>query len=387
MRFRIVWSIVAAGSGFACAGSPPAADTRSTPAAYGVDAAGRPAVETERIPVRWTAGQPVGFVSTAAACGTQLYLLAFPPSGVQVVDLERGEWSARIGRVGDGPGEFREPRLLAADCARDRLYVVDGIGGVSVFARTSGRYLATTYETPPNFSPSLIGHPFVSADGGVLHVPGLWPSGGRNAYAAEPNERMYRETQLGWSLPLAGGQNAPMTVSIEEGCFADGGTCASVALDRRTDGGWAMAQGGGTRVAVFTGDGSQTHAFDVRSPRFLRDGAAVTWGAGVEQAVGWGETNSRIAGVYAHDDVIATIHAHNATTDWRPGEIVQFNVFMNLYTATGDGLVSDIRLPDLPVGRDGGSLMVVDYGEAGRRGDADRIDLVRITLDPEAYMP
>lgn len=361
-------------------------DAGSAPVAFAGDAAGRPAVMVERITIRWTSGQPVGFVSKAVACGTQLHLLTFPPSGVQVVDLDRGEWSTRIGRMGAGPGEFREPRLLAADCEQDRLYVVDGIGGVSVFAQASGRFLET-YTAPSTFSPSLSGSPFVSADASVLYVPGLWTHDGRDAYAGEPKEQMYRETELGWRIPLTGGQDAPMTASIEAGCHADGATCSSVALDRRPDGGWVMAQGGGTRVAVFSGDGNRLHTFDARSPRFVRDGSVVTWGAGVEQAVAWGETNSSIVGVYAHGDVIATVHAHNATTDWRPGDIVQFNVFMNLHTSAGEGLVSDVRLPDLPVGRNGAHLLVVDYGEAGRRGDADQIDLVSVDMAPEAYTP
>ena len=81
-------------------------------------------------------------------------------------------------------------------------------------------------------------------------------------------------------------------------------------------------------------------------------------------------------------DVVATVHTHHIT-----GGVVniEFAVYMNLHTAGGEGLVSDIRLPDLPVGRDGGHLLVIDYGEAGRWGDGDRVDLLRIPMDASAH--
>lgn len=60
---------------------------------------------------------------------------------------------------------------------------------------------------------------------------------------------------------------------------------------------------------------------------------------------------------------------------------------MNLHMATGEALVSDIGLPDLVVGRDGESLLVIDYGEAGRRDDADQVGLLRIPMDPDLYQP
>jgi hypothetical protein len=40
---------------------------------------------------------------------------------------------------------------------------------------------------------------------------------------------------------------------------------------------------------------------------------------------------------------------------------------MDLDRLDGRGVVSDVRLADLPVARDDGHLNVVDYGPAGRR--------------------
>jgi hypothetical protein len=55
---------------------------------------------------------------------------------------------------------------------------------------------------------------------------------------------------------------------------------------------------------------------------------------------------------------------------------------MNVHTIDGGGVASDIRLRDLPVGRDASSLYVVDYGSAGRRKrGAAPITLTRIPVD------
>lgn len=62
------------------------------------------------------------------------------------------------------------------------------------------------------------------------------------------------------------------------------------------------------------------------------------------------------------------------------GQVMQFDVFMNLYGLNGDRLVSDIRLPGLPVGRYGEHLLVIDYGSAGRRHDATQVTLARVPL-------
>lgn len=345
------------------------------------------AAVAERITLRWPAGQPSGLLINAEVCGSEAYLAN--PGHIDVVDLDRGVWTRRISRRGSGPGEFIEVRDLAADCARDRLYVVVPLTGVLVFERSSGQYLKT-HPMPASFSPALSRQPLLSADGGALHVAGLWPDGPRYAYANEPKERMYRDSMLMWRLDLTGGEDVRMVAPIEPGCVATGAHCSGIALDRAGPDTWVMAQGGGTRAAVLSTDGAVTRVFDVRSPRFLRDGAVVRRGDSIAEGMAWGETNSVIHGVYAWEDVVATVHSYNATTNWQdPSDVIRFNVFMNLHDArTGEGLVSDIRLPDLPVGRDGEHLLVLDYGPAGgRRHDTDRLDLVRIPIGPGAFAP
>lgn len=382
--FPLLWCVAACVVG--C--GPEAPESLSpAPSRYAVDARGAFAAVAERTTLRWPSGQPSGLLSVAALCASQAYLSTPPGDGIDVVDLDQGAWTGRIGRRGGGPGEFREVRDLAVDCARDRLYVVDGVRGVLTFERSSGRYL-TTHARPADFSPSLARQPLLSTDGGVLYVPGVWPGGARGAYAAEPKERMYHDSMLMWRVDLTGGDDVRMVTPIDAGCLGDGATCVRMSLDRLDSGAWVMAQGGGTRAAVLSEkDGTPLRIFDVRSPRFLRDGGVVDWGRGIEQSVAWGETNSVINGIYAYDGVIATVHRHSAASNWRPGDTVQFHVFMNLHTARGEGLVSDIRLPGLPVGRDGEHLLILDYGEAGRRADADELDLVKIPIGLGAFDP
>ena len=246
------------------------------------------------------------------------------------------------------------------------------------FEASTGSYLRTL-AAPPDFLPTS-GRIVAVAD--ALHVPGLW-SPGRFGYGSAPRSEMDRDVTLGWRLPLAGGENGPIADPIETGCISQAAACDSIGFDRLGSDAWVLAQNGGTTAAILTDTGGVRHRFDIRSPRFLRDGTALTWAADVDAEMTWERTNSRIYGLYAHDDVIATVHGHQTTED---SQDPQFAMYMNLHTAAGEGLVSDIELPDLPVGRDGRHLLVIDYGQAGRWGDADRIDLLRIPIDSAAHV-
>ena len=338
-----------------------AVDRASLPeSTYVRDAAGRPAAVAERTVLRWPPGQPVDIVGQVEVCGDRAYLLTTRLASVQVVDLERGERIGQIGRRGEGPGEFLYAVALGADCPADQLYVSEQLTGVATFEASSGTYL----ETPAVPSDFLATEGRILAVSDTLYVPGLW-SPGRFGHGQTPRSEMYRDVQLGWRLPLYGGANGPVADPIETGCTGQAYACDWVGLDRLGPDAWVLAQGGGTTVAILSDSGAVRRRFDVRSRRFLRDGTALTWEADVRQENDWGMTNSRIYAVYAHDDVVATVHTHHLT-----GGVVniEFAVYMNLHTAAGEGLVSDIRLPALPVGRDGGHLLVIDYGEAGRWG-------------------
>jgi len=183
------------------------------------------------------------------------------------------------------------------------------------------------------------------------------------------------------NLSLGTGRGAAVATAVVRGCYADYTSCLRVDVEGRVDGGWIAGQGGATKVVIMAADGRLEREVDVRSPLLVRDGTIP--GPKTEEQVRWGETNSTIWGVYALPSGIAVVHARHATKDWRRGMVVQFDVFMNLYSSSGEPLVSDIRLPDLPVGHDGDIVLVVDYGLEGRRPDASAIQLIKVDVRSE----
>ena len=104
-------------------------------------------------------------------------------------------------------------------------------------------------------------------------------------------------------------------------------------------------------------------------------------GIGHPATTEWGLTNSILSDVYAFGDHIAVVHRVVASMWDDPasyrGVDCAFGVFMNVFDAGGRGLVADLSLPDLPVGRDDDLLYVVDYGPAGR-GSVDGVDSIRL---------
>lgn len=213
--------------------------------------------------------------------------------------------------------------------------------------------------------------------GGRLLLSGLWSS--QVARSWQTGNEMFKNAKLGLNLPLDGGVGAPIAPTYDADCDTDLTACLRVDL-QPLDGkvGWVASQGESTRVAVLAADGAIVRTIDVRSREFLRDGTKPA--EGTEAQIAWGTTNSTIWGLYGAADIIAVIHVRNASKDWQRGQVVQFDVFMNLYSVDGDRLVSDIRLPGLPAGSDNGQLLVLDYGSLGRRANATQIEVKKVPI-------
>lgn len=190
---------------------------------------------------------------------------------------------------------------------------------------------------------------------------------------------MFASAKVGLDWPVIGATGTPLAAAYAAGCAADLTACLRVDVIPRPDApGFIVAHGGSTEIAVFDATGRLTRTIDIRSPRFLRNGMPP--GTGTEAQIKWGEENSTLWGLYAVDEIIAVVHAHHATKNWRRGQVVRFNVFVNLYSTEGERLMSDLRLPDLPVGQHGNSILVIDYGPAGRRPEAVEASLIEIPL-------
>ena len=354
---------------------------------YAVDAHGRPAVIDDRMTITWPAGVPSGMIVLVATCGDLAYLRASGQQVIRVVDLATGRVVGQIGRGGEGPGELRLPISLLADCARGRLFVGDPPAGIKVYRLPDGEYLRE-YSLPPTFGLPTQTSMFLSPDGARLIAGGLWVASMERwqGFSWRPQDEVLAGMQSGLALSLADGAAAPLFSSpIEPACIGSYNSCRTVAI-ARVDGApdpWIVAQATATSLGVYADDGTLVRTIDVRSPSFLRDGSRARLmgrdGGGFAAMVDWGLTNSTVQNVYAFGDVIATVHRHHAVEYNQQGPL-QYNVFMNLHSHDGDGLVSDIRLPGLPLGRDDTHLLFIDWGQAGRRNAFDEVDLVRVPV-------
>lgn len=343
---------------------------------YQLNAGGKPAAIDSAIALTFPGLEGSGLILNAEICGGEVYLLAPANKYVQIGDLASGVVRRHIGKPGNGPEDFRRPVSLGVDCSARRVYVAEGKGGVLAFSMENGQY-QHTYPHAAEFRTSMGTRTVVAADGSTLILSGLWsPEPGRSWAAGNG---MFRGHQVGLQLHFGDPVGHTVTAAYERDCNADLTACLRADVQPIDAGdGWVAAHASSTRIAVLDSRGMMLRAIDIRSPEFLRDGTIPD--EATEDQLKWGTTNSTIWGLYAIGDRIAVIHARNASKNWQRGQVVQFDVFMNLYGLNGDRLVSDIRLPGLPVGRYGEHLLVIDYGSAGRRRDATQVTLARIPL-------
>jgi hypothetical protein len=325
-------------------------------------------------------GASIGVIVGAAVCGDEAFLLDRQRAAVHRADLRRGVIVEDLGLPQNGSPGLREVTSLAADCARRALYVVDH-NGVSAIDMDSGR-VSARFAKPTSFVNSVAGTA-LDADAQVLSVSGLWPAA-PNDWLVKPVDRMFEGDRLGYRLDLRTGQTAPLVAAVERGCWSLGPNClfASVdAVSAAAGGGWIAAHSVGMLVGVYDRALRQVRTVDVRSPMFLDSGER-NGSQSLTNMVAWNEDNSVIRGVYAFDDAMVSVHSFNRTRSWKPGQRTDFHVFMNVHRLDGTGVTSDVRLPDVPVGRDATSLYVVDYGPGGRRPiGRDPISLMRIPID------
>ncbi len=354
---------------------------------HAVDAQGRPAVIDERITITWPVGVPSGVIANIEICGDRAYLRVARQQVIRVVDLAAGRVVGQIGRGGEGPGELRSPTGLMVDCARGRLYVGEGPSGITVYRLSDGEYVRKYFQ-PDTFGLTVGSPMFLSPDGARLFAGGLWAASMERwrGFNRRPQDEVLAGMQLGLAVSLADGAATPLLSGpIETTCIGLFENCRTVTI-ARVDGAsdpWVVAQATATSLGVYDHDGALVRTIDVRSPSFLRDGSRAQRmsrdGGGLAAMADWGLTNSTIRMVYAFGNVIATVHRHHAV-EYNQLGTMQYNVFMNLHSHDGDALVSDIRLPGLPLGRDDTHLLFIDWGQAGRRMAFDVVDLVRVPV-------
>jgi hypothetical protein len=328
-------------------------------------------------------GGHLGIIVGAAVCRDEAFLLDRQLAIVHRVDLvdpNGGAIVADLGAPVEGSLGLQQVASLTADCDGRLLYVVD-FNGVSVIEMDSGEF-AARFPRPPTFVNSIAAT-VLDAEAQVLYVPGLWPASA-NDWLVKPVDRMFEGDRLGYRLDLRTGQTTPMVPAVERGCWSLGPNCLFASLDRVSGSkgaAWVAAHVNGMQVGVYDSELRLVRNVDVRSPNFLETGQR-NGSQALPEMVAWNEENSVIRDCYAFGDSIVTVHSFNRTKGWKPGQPTDFEVFMNVHGLDGTGRTSDIRLPDLPVGRDGSSLYVVHYGRSGRRArSSDAISLFRIPID------
>lgn len=351
------------------------------PATYAIDAAGRGPEAAARWTVVGGAVDTLGFVGAVSRCGDALYVSEPLRGRIRRIDAGLSEQQGVL-LVPAPDGRVQLPFGLAADCAAQRLYVLDGGPPTLVTLALPDARLVRKQRLPAgaNPVPSL---PQLGLDArtGTVYFAGLqWPEGATGA-SDRDQARFYTALRVGFAASAQRQEFRSLLDPYERSCRA-WGACAKPSLDRVPGPGrdaWVMALPTSAYVAVYDQESRLSRRIDVRSPRFKSDGATSPRG---EPDVTWQTANSVILSLFAFNGVIATAHATmRLPDDWQIGVPVALEVLLNLHAQDGTPLVSDIRLPGPPVGRDTDHLYVADYGAAGRMQDVDRVDIVALSID------
>jgi hypothetical protein len=344
--------------------------------AYKFDAQGR----ATRVDQTWmlepSDGNTFDIILSVARCGDDLFL---SDTQNRVSRIDTASRKARLQLFASEQQGIGRPGALAADCGRGRLYVVNtGPRTVVTFDLTSGKVLATH-----SFKRELyeVHHAEVESD--VLTISGLWNPDEANPLPKRPSDAFFASTWIGQRVSLATGAVENGIAPYDTRCIG-AGSCTIASLDRVRNSKSVRrvaAHGTATSIALYDVSGKRTSVIDVRSPKFVRDGVELPVATPASAYAQWQSRNSLIRYVYAFGDRIATVHTLTGLPPgWKFGEPTEQAVFMNVHAIDGTPLVSDLRLPGFPVGRDDTHLYVVDYGAGGRRNGGERATLVRIPI-------
>lgn len=347
---------------------------------YQFDAAGRPA----RVEQSWellSGDNAIVTLAGFARCGRQMFL---SDNEFNIYSADADQPSQRLRRFAGENRGLGRPGPLAADCARQRLYVVNS-GPRTVVALdiatgavvASQPYQRELYDT----------HVLVILSTGVVQLGGLWNQDVKNVLPRREPTTFWDHTSIGQRLSLDSGAVSPGLAPYEQRCIA-AGACTTSDLDAIEEGaarGWIASHGISTRVAIYDAQGTRTSMIDITSPKFVRDGTEMPVQTPASKYEPWRGRNSVIRRVFSFGRYFAVVHSKTIQgPDWVFGQQSQYDVFMNIYGADGAPLTSDVRLPDLPVGRDASHLYVIDYGQQGRGQSPDRVRLVRIPVEAGA---
>jgi hypothetical protein len=350
---------------------------------YAFDAAGRSARVDQSWLLEPAEGNTFDIILSVARCGRDLFL---SDTQNRVSRIDTNASKTRLQLFAAEEQGIGRPGALAADCDRGRLHVVNtGPRTVVTFDMKTGKVLSTQ-----PFKRELYEVHFADlVERDVLYIGGLWNADEPNPLPKRESGAFFTSTWIGQRLSLANGSVETGLAPYETRCIA-AGSCAIADLDPVRGGktaAWVASQATASSLALYDAHGKRISEFDVRSPKFVRDGVELPVATPAPVYAQWQSRNSLIRYVFAFGNRIATVHSLTGLPpEWKPGDPTRQAVFMNVHALDGTALVSDVKLPDFPVGRDDTHLYVVDYGSAGRRNGGERATLVRIpiTAGPDA---
>jgi hypothetical protein len=349
---------------------------------YRFDAAGRPA----RVDQSWelnSDGEAISVIGAVARCGNTLLLSDDQFTIYRADAAKRTQTLSRFAGEAQGVGRVV---ALTAECAQQRVYALNsGRRTITTHDLATGAVMATSRQYPRNvYEPRTLLR--VSPD--VFVIGGLWSQDDQRPIPQRAETAFWEETSIGLRLSLESGTISPGLPPYETRCIA-AGACLTSDLDaigERASRGWIASTGTSTTVARYDASGKQTGRIDVTSPKFVRDGTEVAMAIkGAETYERWRGRNSVIRRVLSFDRYLVVVHTKTIQgPGWVFGQQTKYDVFMNIYDGDGVPLTSDVRLPDLPVGRDATHLYSIDYGPQGRGESPDRVTLVRIPVEAGA---
>lgn len=344
---------------------------------YEFDAQGRNARVDQAWMLEPAEGNTFDIILSVARCGNDVFL---SDTQNRISRIDATKPNTRLQLFASDQQGIGRPGALAVDCRRGRLHVVNtGPRTVVTFDIASGKVRGTQpfkrelYEV----------HSAEVLDGDVLAISGLWNADESAPLPKRESNTFFASAWIGQRVSLATGAVEAGLAPYETRCPA-AGSCTIASLDRIRGGKgetWIAAHGTASSVALYDANGKRTNLIEVRSPKFVRDSAELPVATPASVYAQWQSRNSLIRYVFSFADRIATVHTLTSLPPgWKFGEPTQQAVFMNVHAIDGTPLVSDVRLPDFPVGRDDTHLYVVDYGAGGRRNGGERATLVRIPI-------
>lgn len=353
------------------AGSPLPID----PDAFEVDAGGAPAVVDQTLTLDGL-GQPIAYVSAVARCG-DLLLFADSSGQVRRLNVTTGTTLPSIARDAASMS-------MGVDCASRTIYLF----GPSGRRLRRGQLQVQSFDIDTGvlrraYPLELMLMPEANATvaDGMLVIGGTWlpmPSG--SGYQHPPIDKFYGDKKLGIGVALDSGLATPWLPPYDSACRAQ---CAFSTLSRVVGQGplvWLATQSSSREVAFYDMAGVVGRRFDITSPLFVDDGSVLRT-LGGEPDVRWSARNSLVKSSEQIGGIVATIHFRTRLPDdYVFGQSTEFDYWMNLHAMDGRKLVSDIKLPGMPIGRDGTHIYVTDYGPDGRHSAPDKLKLLRIPV-------